>query len=71
MLNDRADIDYVLDKLGVKTPRSRDMLVPGIRGYLHEWDSPFPKRAAHIKEETVEEFSHRIADARARGTKIE
>jgi hypothetical protein len=53
-MSDKADVNYVLDKLGVKSESHKDLLTPGIRGHLYGFDSPELKRPPHTRQETVE-----------------
>lgn len=67
-MSDKFDIDYVLDSLGVKSADSRDLLTPGIRGYLNGFDPPGLQRPSHTREQTVEHMKAVIA--RSPGAKI-
>lgn len=65
-MSDKADVDYVLDKLGVKSANTRDLLTPGIRGHLDGFDMPDLKRPPHSREQTVEHMKRCIELSRER-----
>jgi hypothetical protein len=69
MKDDRVALDCILDGLGIKTPGSRDLLTPGIRGYLHGVD--ITGAPPHTKGETLEHFKDVVERSRAKGAKLD
>jgi hypothetical protein len=65
-VNDKDDVNYVLDKLGVKSAATKDLLIPGIRGHLHGFDLPGLQRPPHTRDQTVEYMKRCIERSRER-----